>query len=392
MKICIPGSVLGRQESILVQHEDVCIVDQIPKDAWVIGNHPNFLSPSEILDIFNIENISTCLYTDSEAKSFEILGKDPKEVPWYHVLGSSEIKSRIGKISSALNKAFERPDLKSYKDIYVGTKSLLRSLSPALINIEELKSSLTKEKNPSIKTTLRSFIPTSKGESLPPLYSQTSTSTGRLTVKSGPSILTLPSKHRKILRSRYENGSIVCVDFKSLEPRVALSVIGKEAPEDIYTFIASSILEQKSERSIAKIATIAALYGISFRKFQEMSGCKDRYVLEKVKEYFEVKRLSKQLEGNNFLNYFGRMLDSQTLPHVRVSHFVQSTSCDVVNIAFWNLVKDIKSRSLKIKPIYVLHDALILDSSSQDLAELKDMCSNGLETLLGKFPVEVSKF
>ena len=61
--------------------------------------------------------------------------------------------------------------------------------------------------------------------------------TGRMTITSGPNILTLKRGHRKILRSRYPGGKIVEIDIRAAEPRVVLALVGKKVEGDVYTEI-----------------------------------------------------------------------------------------------------------------------------------------------------------
>jgi hypothetical protein len=182
------------------------------------------------------------------------------------------------------------------------------------------------------------------------------------------------------------------IDFKSLEPRVALSLRNKIAANDIYTDMSQKLFNGTVDRATAKIATIAALYGISFKKFKEMSSCTDYSVLERVKEYFCVKIFEKELLVQDFKNFFGRPLDNDTMQHIRISHYIQSTSCDVVNSGFWNFLCLLADKNIDIIPLYVLHDALVIDVPPEHFSDMKAQCEKGLMTPLGNFPVTYEKF
>jgi hypothetical protein len=332
------------------------------------------------------------IYTESEQRTFEMLGKSPASVPWFHVLGLELVKTRILAISRHLEAVLGTSSRVTYNNIYIETRKLLCSLSPAHICIETLDKFLSIEENSSLKTCLQTFRPKSGSTADKILYNQTGTSTGRLTVKSGPSILTLPARYRSVIKTQFTSGAILSIDFKSLEPRVALSIRSKVAPDDIYTHIASNILGGKTSRKVAKLATIAALYGISFKKFKEMSGCHSRDILDSVKEFFAVKSMTKQLLEGDFKNYWGRPLDNSTLPHVRISHFIQSTSCDIVNVGFWSFLSKVSEKNIVVKPLFVLHDALILDVPGDSIESVKEICKEGIKTQLGNFPITCEKF
>ena len=222
------------------------------------------------------------------------------------------------------------------------------------------------------------------------MYSQSTTSTGRLTVTRGPSILTLPQKYRSIIKSRFSGGSVLSIDFKSLEPRVALAVQNKHTPDDVYSHVSRNILSGSVDRKISKLATIASLYGTSFGKFREMSGCKDPQVLQAVREFFGVRRLMRNLDTDRFVNYFGRPLDNNTPSHRRISHFIQSTSCDIVNCAFGDFLDQFPKDS--VVPLFLLHDALVIDVDSTYVDRVREASSEGLQTSLGKFPVSCENF
>ena len=390
MNVCIPGSVIGTSRHVIVSGEEVTVSDVVPKDAWIFDTSERPRSTGDLCKIFGLDNIN--IYSESEKKSFQSLGKSPDSVPWLHVLGSVILTERIKNITRQLEDILVKKKHETYRNIYVETQSLLYGLSPCLVDKNSYKQVMNTEQNQSIKTALGSFRPGDDGFASKPVYSLTSTSTGRLTVKSGPSILTLPGRCRKVIKSRYAGGRIVSIDFKSLEPRVALSVMNTETPDDIYSHIAHHILKNGAARKIAKVATIAALYGISFKKFSEMSGCKDVTVLDKVKEYFKVKHLLKKVCEGKFENLFGRPLDEETPQHIRISHFIQSTSCDLVNSSFYHLVKEIKDKLPNTKPLFALHDALVLDTHPSEIDGLKLMCKTGLKTMLGNFPVECEDF
>ena len=382
--------MLGINSHIILQTE-VCVATQtIPADAWIIGGTKMPRCVDTLCKIYGER--PPRIYSISEAKTFEILQKDPATVPWAHVLGVDVIKARIDDLSRQLDLILGKQNRQVYNNMYVDTRNLLNEMSAAKICYETLARFLKEETNSSLRTCLKTFKPNEKGFTSKVEYDQTGTSTGRLVVKNGPSILTLPSRYRGIIKSRYKKGKIISIDFKSLEPRVALSIRKKEAPIDIYTHIAKEILSGKITRSVAKVATIAALYGISFKKFSEMSGCNSRQVLDDVKSFFSVTALSKSLSGDDFKNYWGRPLDQDAPSHVRISHFIQSTSCDTVNVGFWKFVKKMRLDNIELTPLFVLHDALILDVPENNIEKLRDFCKSGLNTPLGKFPVECEYF
>ena len=149
------------------------------------------------------------IYKTNESKTFEVLKKDPDTVPWAHVLGIETIKSRIRDLSKQLDLTLGDQARQVYNNMYVDTRKLLGELSAAKICPETLLKFFKKESNSSLKTCLKTFKPDSDGFAKEVVYDQASTSTGRLVVKHGPSILTLPARYRSIIKSRYDRGRIV---------------------------------------------------------------------------------------------------------------------------------------------------------------------------------------
>ena len=101
----------------------------------------------------------------------------------------------------------------------------------------------------------------SKNSMLPvPAYDRVSTKTGRLTIKSGPQILTLKREFRSIFSPSSSKSKLFEIDFISLEPRVALNFANVHASNDVYlSFIQNSGIN--ISRDAAKLAVLCSLYG-----------------------------------------------------------------------------------------------------------------------------------
>jgi hypothetical protein len=246
---------------------------------------------------------------------------------------------------------------------------------------------------------LRSFIPDGQGLLNPISYSQTSSCSGRLTIKSGPSILTMRKDRRSLLRSRHSNGKIIQIDFVSLEPRVALCTAGCPFDGDIYDLIRRDVLNSEVDRKTAKIATIGCLYGMSAKKLSEVIGSSDssRQILKKIRNHFKIPRLERDLksqisETGSISNLYGKVMspDSDS-GHLLVNRFIQSTAADAAILGFSSLCDQIKNEEVRAKPIFVIHDALILDVDCDDLSKIEEIIENPLilPKLDGKFPVSM---
>ena len=246
---------------------------------------------------------------------------------------------------------------------------------------------------------LSSFLPEGDGLLSRPVYSQVASCSGRLTVTKGPSILTLRKDRRSLLRSSKKDGTIVQIDFVSLEPRVALSVAGHESPADIYEDIRENVLGGCVSRKVAKIATISSLYGMSARKLSEMVGLKSeseaREVLKKIRGHFQIRCLERELNksviSDGFIkSHYGRIMNiDDSSNHILVNRFIQSTATDAALLGFQKLVDEIQNNGISADPVFVIHDALIFDVEKYDLEKLSQFVKNpiSLPGLSGDFPI-----
>lgn len=388
MDFCFSKDFLGTSNHLVVSNRKVLRSSSIPDTAWCLGYKNIPACVDELCQIYNID--SPKIYTSVEAKTFSSLGRDINSVPWGQVLGFEECIKRLIDISRRLELMFESTFNEKYVDIYISSRRVLERLDYSIVDPVKLAEFIKNESNSSLKTCLKTFRPSRDCTLARPVYSQSVTSTGRLTVLNGPSILTLPQRYRSIIQSRFLRGKVLSIDFKSLEPRVALAVQNKTAPNDVYTHVSQNILSGSANRKVSKLATIASLYGTSFGKFREMSGCKDPQILHAVREFFGVARLIKRLDTNQFVNHFGRPLDNSTPSHRRISHYVQSTSCDVVNCAFGDFLDEFPRKY--VVPLFLLHDALVIDVDESYIEQVRKKAEEGLQTMLGNFPVSCENF
>ena len=95
-------------------------------------------------------------------------------------------------------------------------------------------------------------------------------------------------------------------------------------------------------------------------------------------------------EEKQIANYYGRPLKIEDpRPNILISHYVQSTAVDTALLGFSRLMKDLKQ--LKIVPIYVIHDAVVVDVPMDSIKEFHEICSAGIELPLGLFKFDVTQ-
>lgn len=237
------------------------------------------------------------------------------------------------------------------------------------------------------------FVPGEGGFIPVPEYDNCHSATGRMTVVAGPKILTLQKDLRRHLRSRWSDGFLVEVDFNALDARVLGWIAGHQSPHgDMYEWIGEKSGSSKSPRAVIKEATLAAMYGMSRRNFamryQDMPDAVDVY--EKVRSMLRVKDIESRLSSKPALaNAFERPLPDTT---AKVSYHVQSSAVDVSCCGFNWLVDRLDPKSCL--PVFLIHDALVLDLKPEYLPVLQDICKDGLFVSIidQSLPVRIRSF
>jgi hypothetical protein len=400
MRVCIDRSALGTPSSLAVNFDSSC--------EWYDGEcdihlHNREWRPVQLDALARIQGISTGgleLADPQQVRAFESLGINPSTVPWARALRRDRLSARIRAVSQSIQVIIRDPELRRYVKTYRQGREFLRCLQRPTIDIELLRDH---RENPatsaSVASTLLSFSPDETGLAPEIEYDQTSTSTGRLLVTSGPRVLTLPKEHRDIIRSA-QGGSIFEVDFVSLEPRLALLLAGGRPPRDIYEDVRDRLDVATVSRSDVKLAVISALYGSSSAALAGTLGGRSqaRALVDEVKDLFRVNDLVARLRshmtehGDRLHSWFGRPLrevgpndgDSKL-----VSHYIQSSAVDVSLLGFSQLSDRV--HSLGARPIYVIHDAVLFDVPPGAEEALHRECEKGIDLELGHFELGIKR-
>jgi hypothetical protein len=282
-----------------------------------------------------------------------------------------------------------------YIKFHVRNRKIIEGLQRAYINRSEI-CRISKSLSPALKENVGRFLP-QHGDIAPvSRYSLSNTVTGRMTIVDGPNILTLKKDFRNILKSRYKNGKIIEIDIQSAEPRLVLSLFGKKVDGDIYKEVSRSISE-KISRDAAKIATLSALYGASHHTLRSQlpKDVDSLKVLEMVRDYFGVDILEKMITDQHselgyIVNTHGRKVFSK---EPSVNHLVQSSAVDVSFDIFESILNSFSENNIKFEPIYIIHDAIIIDLNLESVKDVYDICENGFESkkIKTKFPVKIKE-
>lgn len=337
--------------------------------------------------LYNIKKVSAY---DKYTNMFE----NPSSIDIKEILPDFAVKE-YEKLCEETILEIKSLDKESYIDNVKNYKDFLDNLLPIKINLLAYKAFCEVENNETVLSTLRSFKPVN-GFSNRVGYNLTGTITGRLIAKkNSPKVLTLPNRCRKIFESSWgKEGKLYNIDFVSLEPRVARKVLNKECSDDIYEEIKLN-LDMIIDRSIIKKAIISVLYG-KHSDIEGISKSKSDIILEAVNEYFnlsELYEIANKIHFNKLRkNYYGRPILNleENKNNKIINNYIQSTAVDISLMYFSSIAKQFKE---KIRPLFVLHDAFVVDVHNDNAEEFISEIQKGFVCKrLGYFPIEIKEY
>ncbi len=266
-----------------------------------------------------------------------------------------------------------------YHEHFLTTRCLLRSLERARIDSAAYSRAMSAESTPGQRSVLQSFRPDDAGYASQVVYNQHGSRTGRLTERSGPQILRLRKDLRHIIGSRFERGAICQVDFVSLEARIAAAIAGMSPERDVYAQIARDVFDMQYSRDQVKLACLSVIYGAGAKRLADqlkVTRLEANALAFKISSTFDVPSTSSRLlreavDTDMISNYFGRRLRADDkASHVLYNNLIQSTGVDVAMAGFRWILNDL-GNDPGIVPIFVLHDAIILDVDPGSVGNLK---------------------
>jgi hypothetical protein len=417
MDVYIHKTILGFQQHLVVKDSGkIHKVKEIPDDQLLVFGDPEL---KEIAKIYNLP-LPTFPF-EPQLKAFQTVlkGSDQTEVPWHLAMPSRAFRKNVEGLAEALHRTFSGINLDYYRNHYRKTLSFLGRMQPTKI---DPRAWMIHKTNPELKTphVFNSFQPDSNWFTPKVTYSKSDTKTGRLKVTEGPNILHLPKEQRNILTSRFgQDGKVMHLDFRALEPRVVLFINQLSPPlsgnppllgcqtvgEDIYQDVLDTLGINDIHRDKVKDVILSQLYGAGYEKI--LLGLGDvrdpEGFIAAVNDFFGLDKIREQLfqeyEANNrefILSFYGRKLDTrEAKPYMLLNYFAQSTAVDVALYGFRNIVRAINGNPLII-PLFVLHDALILDvhdSVRNLLSELVLVGSQNIPLFPGRqFAIKAARF
>ena len=376
MEFCIDKSILGTDFHFLCTPDGSQKLEELPKNIPIIGSEA--LKVMSVVLGLKLPNFPPVAYS----KTLEGILDTQENVPWHLCMPEAIYQDSLKSYIQTLKNIFFELDTEYYDKYFCQSTEILENLNPVKIDRTKLIQHMA-EASGQQKALLMSFQPT-QGYANPICYSKHSSLTGRLTVKSGPQILLLKRDYRDIMVSRFgDQGSIVYIDYKSLEPRVLL-VTNKlnditpsmgNVPLDLYEHMMNELcLPDSISRDIVKTAVISELYGATKESLCRRLKDEVKYPMdfvEAVSEYFKIEEVREKLSAEYLENdreyitsFYGRPIYCEnTPPSTLLNYYVQSTAVDVALLGFQQMKYKLATSGAieKIVPIFILHDALLLD-------------------------------
>lgn len=343
-------------------------------------------------------------------------------IPWKHVMPDDKYRTALTAQQAEQDKILLDigQDI-DYLEIYSKTKSVFNYLQPAKVDMIRHKLYSLSDDS---KQYVEMFKPDKLGYLSVPKYSLCDTVTGRMKVAEGPNVLLLPRKMRDLIQSRFgKDGSIWYLDYTSLEPRVVLSVkdyvsndvlIGDlplsnlleiphekiaPLPQDIYAYSLKKMkLSAEINRDTLKQIVLPQLYG------QAKSVTIDALDAQGVREPDEVVDMVNEFFGIDFMRqyvfqefsktgyrhlrtfYHRHVVPSESMAHALLNYYVQASAVDVALLGFEKICRKLAETPAANKviiPIFVLHDALILDVHNSVEHLIPKLCMLGSKDIPG---------
>ena len=383
MNICISKDITGTETDIEIPFED-----STSQNIPIIGS-------SGFEDLARLYAISVPKFpSEPYRKCYGALLRHSSEdtrVPWESCMPTTRFHKELSQFTNSVVSQIASRNFDYYHTWYQRTNGLFDYLSSPRVNIGTYNKHMSASHDDPTKqgvSILKTFRP-DRGLAPKTIYSKSSTVTGRLKVTQGANILHLNKEYRDILESEWQDsdeGSLVYLDYKSLEPRVLLVTNALSStlytpyigslPRDIYQNIIQELnLDGLVKREDIKTTVISLLYGatresVCYRLKDLVDSPGD--LVDLVVDYFGLEKLKTKLSceyemnDRKFIsNFYGRPIwcDSGINPSTLVNYYVQSTSVDVALLGFQKIIdRLVSTNTLDVfSPKFVLHDALILD-------------------------------
>lgn len=394
--LCIDSSVIGTERHLLVD-DGFSWSKNVPPKFWHLSPGIKPMDNRCLNSLLRLEGLDINLSPpDKFTKPMNLILPGGAR-PWSLLMPQDAHRELVERIKNEAICNLEKIDLTYFRDVWSAGNEVLRSLLPAKVDPIRVEQIL--EDSGMNRRVVEGLIPEQTGYAQPIIYDRFGTRTGRLTVRSGPGILTMKKAYRDAFVSSYADGHIVSLDFSALEVRVLLYEAGGHCDEaDLYAYLAKKIFGGEFDRKAVKAAVIAESYGsgkTSLSQFLGISGEKLESLIEGIRNFLGTKSLKENLSQQYWKNGFIRNRHGKKVAideprtHIFVNSYAQSTGVDVSLLGFNNIIKSLTS-STGVRPLFVLHDELILDVSPLRMNDVMMSKYVDIPGYSQKFPIRAS--
>ena len=390
MDVIIGSLLLGSKKNLLLSDDGVTWVEKFQNDSWLLSGELKQDHNFCLDTAFKLENVGRVpSIPEKYRKSMSVL--TDSSPPWSMILPKEVYRVFFNDVIS---------HVKNHKDIskdyyinsWVPGSKVLNLIKPAKTDASKISEIVSSSAINS--QVVESFRPRSGGYASPVTYDRFGTVTGRLVISSGPNILLLKKDYRKILKPSHPDGRIVSLDFSSLEARILLYESGKDCLEfDLYEMLSKKF--GGLPRPMVKAAVLAVLYGSSKSSVALHLGVSEDKIAKlilQIEEYINTSSLLKRLkqehkETGYIKNKFGRKIPvDRVQDNIFINYYAQSTGVDVSLMGFSKIMETLGTNG--IRPIFVLHDALLLDVHPDRLQDVSDVRNVNVHGYDQTFPVK----
>lgn len=393
--ILIDKQILGT-ESHLLTGKGFAWIDAVPQDAWHLSGKIKDQSKNCLDTLLKLNGVQISLNPgDKWVRSMGALkGGTP---PWAQVLPREAFRIFVERLVSQTNENFTHLKTDYYRGTWTPSGVILNSLVPSSVNINRANQIL---EGAGLNSRSYGGLFGPNGQTLPIQYDRFGTRTGRLTVASGPQILTLKKEFRDVFTSSFQGGRVVSIDFSALEARILLYAGGGTClDQDLYGFFAQELFGDRSKRKIVKGAVLAEIYGASkttLARTLNLDWGDLEVFTRRISSAFRMSHLRgkirEQFEHDGYvMNHYGRRIEVENpKDHILVNSYSQSTGVDVSLLGFSQIANQYKGEGFR--PLFVLHDALIADVHPDMLSQVESISPLNIPGFSGLFPLKVEPF
>lgn len=393
-RFVIDSSILGTDKHLVGDPEGFVWSESVPRDCWHLTGDLKTSPTARCLDtLFKMHGHKSTEVPDKYLTAMKTLVTGSIPIPWKSVLPQGEFKKFFKNLVQETSSVFSSLPIDYYETAWSAGTRVLASFRPACIDIDAFNQVL--DKTPT-SPGLESFRPKRSGFAHPVAYDRFATRTGRLTVVEGPNILILKKENRRIIKSSFEDGIVAYIDFRALEARIVLAEAGRHSTaEDLYEDLSHLLFKSILPRDVVKTAVLSELYGISRSSLKARLGVSDQKLdafIEVIRKYFEVDSLRSRLKDQltsegKIMNRFGRpLVIPRGQDNLLVNTYAQSSGVDVSLLGFDSILRHLGSEG--IRPLFVLHDAMIVDVRRDRINDVMNIKDVSIPTYTSPFPVK----